>query len=193
VQAAIVADRIRIGGRALYFQHWDPQLRKACPLRDVRTVGHDAAESMTAFCSSTHWLIMSHEPFVELTTHGLLVGRDEQVVLLTCDEAHTICNLKTYKTSEVATLPKRHSLLLTGTPAANDPKCMGLYSQPDSPSWQRRGRRQHAVLGLARICRRTARGAPAWRGAEDSAGGPREESGSRRAHVCLCRGRVTYS
>jgi hypothetical protein len=74
LQAAIVADRI--GGRALFLQHCDPQLRKACPRRDVRTVGRDAAESMTAFWPSTHWLAMSHERFVEIAQHGLVAGRD---------------------------------------------------------------------------------------------------------------------
>jgi hypothetical protein len=60
-----------------------------------------------------------------LSTASSSPGRNEQVDLLVCDETHTLSNLNTYKASEVAMLPKRHSLLLTGTPAAND--LMGLY------------------------------------------------------------------
>jgi SNF2 family DNA or RNA helicase len=126
LQAAIVGDRI--GGHALFLvlasniTHWDQQLRKACPDRDVRTVGRDAADSLLAFWLSTHWLIMSYERFVEIAKHGLLVAGDQ----LVCDEAHTLSNAQARKSREVAMLPKRRCQLLTGTPTASD--LMELYT-----------------------------------------------------------------
>jgi hypothetical protein len=42
---------------AFNITHLGQQLRNAYSDRDVRTIGRDAADSLTAFWSSTHWLI----------------------------------------------------------------------------------------------------------------------------------------
>jgi hypothetical protein len=120
LQAAIVADRI--GGRALFLvpacniSHWDAQLCETCTHLDVRTVGRDAAESMTAFWLSTHWLIMSCERVVEIAMHSVLVAGDQ----LVCDRCHTLSSAQARKSREVAMLPKRHCQLPPGMPTAND-------------------------------------------------------------------------
>jgi hypothetical protein len=61
MQVAMGADRI--ADRALFLvlafniTHLEQQLRKAYSDWDARTVGRNAADLLTAFWSSTHWLI----------------------------------------------------------------------------------------------------------------------------------------